>query len=86
MHQLLLGSVSRLVGLPWLPKAHRVSCQALKGTKRMLWLMWLWASVTWEGCGVPWNKVSALCGHSHSTTTQQHLISYKKWRPAFLAL
>ena len=45
-----------------------MSCLVVKGTKHMLWLMWLWASVTWEGCGVPWarhNKVSTLCGHSH---------------------
>ena len=35
------------------PGVHWVSWLPLKGTRRMLWLRWLWGNVRWEGCAPP---------------------------------
>ena len=35
------------------PNVHWITWLPLKGTRRMLWLRWLWGNVQWEGCAPP---------------------------------
>jgi hypothetical protein len=55
------------------PNVHRITWLPLKGTRRMLWLRWLWGNVPWEGCAPPppWEKTVSqcpLCNTCHGNT------------------
>ena len=68
------------------PGVHWVSWLPLKGTRRMLWLRWLWGNVRWEGCAPPWEKTTSLCplcNTYHGSTAQLRLIQCPTWKLAF---
>ena len=62
----------------WLP---------MRGTRRMLWLQWLWGNIRWEGCAAPWDKSRAdcsVCSDMHGQTVHKRLIQCPTWRAPFL--
>ena len=65
------------------PGVHWVSWLPLKGTRRMLWLGWLWGNVRWEGCPPPprekTTSLCPLCNTCHGSTAQLRLIKCPNW-------
>ena len=67
--------------------AHWTTWLPLRGTRRMLWLQWLWGNVRWEGCAAPWDKSRAVCSEcndTHGQTAHKRLIQCPKWKGPFL--
>jgi len=62
----------------WLP---------MRGTRRMLWLQWLWGNVRWEGCAAPWEKSRAecsVCREMHGQTVHKRIVQCTVWKEPFL--
>ena len=69
--------------------AHWLSWLPMKGTRRMIWIQWLWGNIRWEGCSAPWDKTPGLChvcGEQHLRVVHKRLIQCPTWNVAFLQL
>ena len=62
----------------WLP---------MRGTRRMIWVTWLWGNARWEGCAAP-RVISriccVLCGMHHGQTVHARLVQCLKWKDKFI--
>ena len=55
----------------------------VRGTRRLLWLQWLWGNARCEGCAAPWDKSRTVCSEYHGTHGQaahKRLFQCSKWK------